>query len=156
MKGLDLVILLFTAFLVVKGIWKGFVKEIAGIAAVLLAVIVSFVYHDSATALLSNHFEFNYLPTIAYIIVFIIVYSAVMLLGNLVDKILKTVFLGGINRILGGVFGAVKSVLWLTILTYAYTTAKSGVGFQHPEWILDSQYFPFLVDFSEILSGYLA
>jgi uncharacterized membrane protein required for colicin V production len=53
MKGLDLVILLFTAFLVAKGIWKGFVKEIAGIVAVLLAVIISFVYHDSATALLS-------------------------------------------------------------------------------------------------------
>lgn len=156
MKGLDLVILLFTAFLVVKGIWKGFVKEIAGIAAVLLAVVISFVYHDSATTLLGNYFEFDYLPTVAYIIVFLIVYSAVMLLGNLVDKILKTIFLGGINRILGGVFGAVKSLLWLTILTYSYTTAKNGVGFQHPEWILDSQYFPFLVDFSEILSGYLA
>jgi len=148
--------LLFTAFLVVKGIWKGFVKEIAGIAAVLLAVIVSFVYHDAATALLSKYFEFDYLPTVAYIIVFLVVYSAVMLLGNIIDKILKTVFLGGVNRILGGVFGVLKSALWLTILTYAYTTAKSGVGFQHPAWILDSYYFPFLVDFSEILSSYLA
>lgn len=156
MKGLDLVVLLFTAFLIVKGIWKGFVKEIAGIAAVLLAVVLSFVYHDEATSLLSAYFEFDYLPTVAYAVVFFLVYSGVMLLGNLIDKILKTIFLGGINRILGGVFGAVKSALWLTILTYAYSTAKNGVGFQHPAWILDSQYFPFLVDFSEILSGYLA
>ena len=155
MKGLDLVVLLFTAFLVVKGIWKGFVKEIAGIAAVLLAVVVSFVYHDSATKLLANYFEFDYLPTAAYVVVFIIVYSAVMLLGNLIDKVLRTIFLGGANRILGGVFGTIKSALWLTILTYAYSTAKNSVGFQHPDWVLDSRCFPFLVDFSEILSGYL-
>ncbi len=156
MKGLDLVILLFTAFLVAKGIWKGFVKEIAGIIAVLLAVIVSFLYHEPATAYFGSKFEFDYLPVATYVVLFVAVYAAVMLLGNLIDKILKTIFLGGINRILGGVFGAVKSALWLTILTYAYSTAKNGVGFQHPEWILDSQYFPFLVDFSEILSGYLA
>ena len=94
MKGLDLVILLFTAFLVAKGIWKGFVKEIAGIVAVLLAVIVSFLYHEPATAYFGSKFEFDYLPVATYVILFVAVYAAVMLLGNLIDKILKTIFLG--------------------------------------------------------------
>ncbi len=156
MKGLDLVILLFTAFLVAKGIWKGFVKEIAGVLAVLLAVVVSFIYHGPAIAYFGSRIEFDYLPIAAYVVLFVTTYTAVMLLSKLIDKILHSIFLGGINRILGGVFGAIKSALWLAILTYAYTTANSGVGFQHPEWILDSQYFPFLVDFSEILSSYLA
>jgi uncharacterized membrane protein required for colicin V production len=42
-KGLDLVLTVFAAFLLVKGIWKGFVKEISGILAVVGGVIASFL-----------------------------------------------------------------------------------------------------------------
>ena len=45
MVGLDLVVVVFCAFLVAKGIWKGFVKEIAGIVAVIGGVAVSFLFH---------------------------------------------------------------------------------------------------------------
>ncbi|HBB80583.1 MAG TPA: hypothetical protein DCZ98_02010, partial [Cryomorphaceae bacterium] len=54
MQGLDLVILIFTAFLLIKGVWKGFVKEVAGIIAVVLAVFISFRFHkDTAGYLVS-------------------------------------------------------------------------------------------------------
>jgi uncharacterized membrane protein required for colicin V production len=46
MVGLDLVIVVFCAFLLAKGIWKGFVKEIAGIVAVIGGVAVSFLFYS--------------------------------------------------------------------------------------------------------------
>ena len=156
MKGFDLVVLICTSLLIAKGMWKGFIKEIAGIIAVLLAVFVSFSFHDKAVVTLSNHMEFAYLSSATYVILFVSVYLLVKLTGGFINNVLNSIMLGGINRILGGLFGGLKSALWFTIITYAYTVAKTNVGFNHPIWIQDSKCFPVLVDFAEILSNYLA
>ena len=156
MKVIDVIIIVFCAFLILKGVKKGFVKEVAGILAVVVALIASFLFHEPIENVLSSFTSSVSIPLVAYIATFVAVYFLIILLGGLLDKILKSIFLGGVNRLLGGVFGAIKSVLWLTMLTYAYTVAKDGVGFEHPSWVQDSSFFPFLVDFSEILSGYLA
>ena len=156
MQGLDLVILIFTAFLLIKGVWKGFVKEVAGIIAVVLAVFISFRFHKDTAGYLVSFIDEKYVTVTAYLILFLAVYLAVMLFGNLLDKVLKSVFLGGVNRILGGVFGLLKSVLWLTLITFAYSTIKDGAGLYHPAWIIDSLFYPFLLDFTEIMSSYLA
>lgn len=155
MQGLDLIIVLLSVFLLIKGVWKGFVKEIAGIIAVGLAVVLSFIYHKDAADYFASFVDDKYINLVGYIVVFLVVYLVVMLAGNLLDKILKTVFLGGINRVLGGLFGLVKATLWVTIATYAYQTAYEGIGFQHPTWIIDSQFYPFFVDLSEIATSYL-
>lgn len=136
--------------------WKGFIKEIAGIIAVLLAVVLSFSLHDKAIDLLSDRLHFIYLSSTTYVLLFIGVYLLVKLIGGFIDNILKSIMLGGVNRILGGLFGGIKSALWFTIITYAYTIAKTNIGFDHPIWIQDSTCFPLLVDFAEILSNYLA
>ena len=156
MQGLDLVILIFTAFLLIKGVWKGFVKEVAGIIAVVLAVFISFRFHKDTAGYLVSFIDEKYVTVTAYLILFLAVYLAVMLFGNLLDKVLKSVFLGGVNRILGGVFGLLKSVLWLTLITFAYSTINDGAGLHHPAWIIDSLFYPFLLDFTEIMSSYLA
>ena len=156
MKGFDLVVLICTSLLIAKGMWKGFIKEIAGIIAVLLAVVLSFSFHDKAVVLLSNRLHFTYLSSTTYVVLFVGVYLLVKLIGRLIDNVLKSIMLGGVNRILGGLFGGLKSALWFTIISYAYTIAKTNVGFDHPIWIQDSKCFPVLVDFAEILSNYLA
>ena len=156
MQGLDLVILIFTAFLLIKGVWKGFVKEVAGIIAVVLAVFISFRFHKDTAGYLVSFIDEKYATVTAYLMLFLAVYLAVMLFGNLLDKVLKSIFLGGVNRILGGVFGLLKSVLWLTLITFAYSAIKDGAGLHHPAWIIDSLFYPFLLDFTEIMSSYLA
>ena len=156
MQGLDLVILIFTAFLLIKGIWKGFVKEVAGIIAVVLAVFVTFRFHKDTAGYLVSFIDEKYATVTAYLMLFLAVYLAVMMFGNLLDKVLKSIFLGGVNRILGGVFGLLKSVLWLTLITFAYSAIKDGAGLHHPAWIVDSLFYPFLLDFTEIMSSYLA
>jgi uncharacterized membrane protein required for colicin V production len=64
--------------------------------------------------------------------------------------------LGGFNRILGGLFGLIKAILWCSIIAYGYTTAQSGLGFDHPQLVVDSLAFPFIIDFVEMLKSLLA
>ena len=139
MQGLDLVILIFTAFLLVKGIWKGFVKEIAGILAVVLAVAVSFSFHKDTAGYLVSFIGEKYAAIAAYLALFLAVYLVVMLLGNVLDRVLKSIFLGGFNRVLGGVFwplkvGAMADLGHICLLLYKRWnwTRTSGVDYRLP------------------------
>lgn len=153
LNGFDLIVVLFTAFLVVKGIWKGFVKEIAGIAAVILGIFFAFLYHDRAAEFLGEHFNNEYLSIASYALLFIATYIVVMTAGKLLEKVLKSLFLGGINKILGGVFGLIKSILWISLFVYGYVSLKSTVDFTHPSWILESALFPFFVDVTDLATN---
>ena len=146
MLGLDLIIALFATYLLVKGIWKGFVKEIAGIIAVVAGIAVAFLFAEQTEQLLAPYIGERYLRTVAYVVLFMLTYILTNLLGNLLDKILRSIMLGGINRILGGFFGLLKALLWLMVLTYAYDALQSGIGFEHPSWIQGSVVYPFLID----------
>ncbi|MDG1534469.1 MAG: CvpA family protein [Schleiferiaceae bacterium] len=146
MVGLDLVIVVFCAFLVAKGIWKGFVKEIAGIVAVIGGVAVSFLFHSQVQPYMAAFVGERYVQLVSYVIVFLGFYLVVMLLGKLLDKILRSIMLGGVNRVLGALFGLIKACFWLTLLTFAYTKLHLGIGFNHPVWVTDSICYPFLLD----------
>jgi len=150
-KGLDLVLTVFAAFLLVKGIWKGFVKEISGILAVVGGVIASFLLHGAAEGFLGAYIGPKYLAFVSYAILFIAVYLGIMLLGNLIDRVVKSVMLGGFNRILGGFFGLLKALLWTSLCVYAYSTLQEGIGFEHPALVADSAFYPFLLDFVALL-----
>ena len=105
MVGLDLVIVVFCAFLVAKGIWKGFVKEIAGIVAVIGGVAVSFLFHAQVQPYISAFVGEKYIQLVSYVIIFLGFYLIVMMLGKLLDKILRSIMLGGINRVLAPYLG---------------------------------------------------
>tara|TARA_B100000497_G_scaffold11059_1_gene12511 strand:- start:1024 stop:1497 length:474 start_codon:yes stop_codon:yes gene_type:complete len=150
MVGLDLVIVVFCAFLVAKGIWKGFVKEIAGIVAVTGGVAFSFLFHAQVQPYVSAFAGEKYVQLVSYILIFLGFYLVVMLLGKLLDKILRSIMLGGVNRILGALFGLIKACFWLTLLTFAYTKIHLGIGFNHPVWVADSVCYPFLLDLVSI------
>jgi len=150
-KGLDLVLTVFVAFLLVKGIWKGFIKEISSILAVAGGVIASFVLHGSTEGFLSAYIGPKYLGFMSYAILFISFYLGIMLLGNLIDRVVKSVMLGGFNRFFGGGFGLLKALLWASLCVYAYSTLQEGLGFEHPSLVADSMFYPFLLDFVALL-----
>ena len=150
-KGLDLVLTVFVAFLLVKGIWKGFVKEISGILAVVGGVITSFMLHSAAEEFLSPYVGPKYLGSVAYSILFIAAYLGIMLLGSFIDRVVKSVMLGSFNRILGGLFGLLKALLWASLCVYAYSSLQEGVGFDHPGLVANSIFYPFLLDFVALL-----
>ena len=82
---------IFCAFLVAKGIWKGFVKEIAGIVAVIGGVAVSFLFHAQVQPYISSFVGEKYIQLVSYIISVLGFYLIMMMLGKLLDKILRSI-----------------------------------------------------------------
>jgi len=154
-ESLDLVIIAFAVFLVIKGVWKGLINEVTGLLAVIVGVLVSFVFCDALAELLRVFSDSKYLPFVSYAVLFVVSYIAIMLLGKLIDKVLKRLMLGVFNRILGGAFGLLKAFMWVSLSVYAYIKLQEQNGFDEPELVQASLFYPYFEDFVLLLEARL-
>lgn len=112
---LDLVILCAMTFLVVRGLLRGFVRETASLAGVVLGILFANWFQPRMTDYLRS-----YLPNAAFLplLSFAGIFACVLILCNLMGYVLKFLFekafLGWLDRILGVGLALLKGV----ILTY--------------------------------------
>ena len=101
----------FVASLVVGG-WRGLVREVLSI----LGWMIAFLAANLLAGPLGPEMP-QAIPTpelrlaAAYVAVFIVSLIATTLVGLLLSKIVKAVGLGGVDRMLGALFGAARGVL---------------------------------------------
>lgn len=127
MNYLDIILTIPLLWGLYKGIIKGFVKELAALIAIIAGIYGAIGFTDNVHPYLKEQFaiESYFLPIISFAITFIIIVLTVKLVGFIIDKIVNAVDLGIISRLLGGVFGVLKtafiiSALLLIINTFDY------------------------------------
>lgn len=120
--ALDIIILVIIAASAVWGIFKGFVRQIVSIAALLLGVWCAFKFtaylSAQAKELLSLSIAQNTLHIIMFVIIFILVMILAHFIGKGIEGIVKLSMLGWLNRLLGFLFGALKATIILSIAAY--------------------------------------
>ncbi len=113
MNWLDIVILIPALWFGFKGFKNGLVKEIAGLAALFLGLWIAVNFSHYLEGILNENTKISddYLPLIAFAVLFILTVILVHLLSKSIDKLLKSVALGWANQLTGLVFGVAKAVL---------------------------------------------
>lgn len=113
MNYLDIVILIPVLWLAFKGLKKGLVKEIASLLALILGIWIASTFSHYLVTVLKDKttLDQNYIPLIAFGIVFILVVILVHLISNGIDKLVNAIALKSINKLGGAVFGAAKATL---------------------------------------------
>ena len=112
MNLLDVIIACTMLFLVVRGLMRGFIKEIASLAGVILGILVAIHFQSQVTGLIKP-----YLPSSQFLglISFAVVFFSVLILCNLLGWGFKLLFqkalLGWVDRTLGVGLAVVKGVL---------------------------------------------
>lgn len=135
MTYLDIIILLPVVYGIVRGIMRGLVREVFALVGIILGVVVARIYADSVTVWLGQiiTIEATLLKPVAAFIIFIVVAVVCNVLAMLLTKLMKFISLGWLNRLIGGVFGAVKWILILTVIV-AFVDILDGVlHFIRPE-----------------------
>ena len=99
-----------------RGFKKGFISELAMLAALLLGTYVAINF----SAMLGEKIgiEGEYKALITFVITFLIILVLVFLLGKWIEKLTESIKLGFINKLLGFVFGAFKVTLVISIVFY--------------------------------------
>lgn len=119
MNWLDYVFLAIILVTVVMGIIKGLIRQVIGLAAVIVGLVLAVVYYDQTSRVfmtfVKNQLASNFL---GFLLIFLVVIAAGAILGHLLTKAMVGP-LAFANRLFGAIFGLVKAVLICGILVFA-------------------------------------
>lgn len=118
MNWIDAIIVIILILAAVRGFINGFVKEVASLLALILGIWGAIKFSSFTAEKLYDYFDLTgkYVGIMAFIITFILIVIAIHFLGMLVDKLMKAIALGFVNRLVGIVSGVLKSVLIMSVI----------------------------------------
>ncbi len=153
MNALDLGIVLILLLSVAAAARAGFSREVIGMAAVVLAIVCGTWFYASA-----GNFLLPYVssPQVAHFAGFLLVFLGILLLGaiagRIVSRVLKTVGLSWLDRILGAMFGAVRGILICVVLVMALVAFSPGpLGAGPPSSVVGSHLAPYVIGASKMI-----
>lgn len=111
----------------VFGLFKGLIKEIASLAAIFLGIYGAKAFAPSLSGFFIRSMSFSpktALP-LAYLFLFILIASILIILAKNLDKFFESISLGGLNKLLGGIFAAIKYALVVSVLINVFEAIDS-------------------------------
>ncbi len=122
----DIIAIIFLFTGAWSGLRKGFVVSIASFIAIIAGGLGAFYFSDLMGDLLSEHFDLsaNQISVAAFALTFLIVVVAVHLLAKALEKMLKLVALGLVNKLGGAGFGLLKNATILSLIIYGLNGFK--------------------------------
>lgn len=148
---MDLILGGLLAYGFIKGIWKGLFTELASLLSLLLGLFIAVKFSGFTAGLLQGTYTGNpkYIAIIAFGITFIAVVAAIIVLGKVFTSLASLASLGIVNRILGGIFGLVKTALILSVSLNFFLKINSGELFAKKETLENSVFFYPVLQISE-------
>ena len=119
MNLIDLVIIAIICFGIIRGYSKGLIVELSS----FFGIFISFFIAGNIDNLLSQqivkyvNLNIDIVNIISFIIIFGLSYSLIIFFAKGFTKLAKIIYLGLLNSLLGSVFGGLKLLLILLIVT---------------------------------------
>jgi membrane protein required for colicin V production len=131
MNALDIILLAFLAFGLVRGFLRGFFVEIASLVALVAGVYGAFHFSNFAAEILNKKVDWNEntINIVAFVGTLIIIVLAIALAGKALTKIADFAALGLINKLLGALFGGLKIAVILSVLLIVFEKMNRNIPF---------------------------
>jgi membrane protein required for colicin V production len=124
MNYLDIILAIPLLWAIYKGFTKGLIFTVASLVALILGVYGSIhfsIFFEEYVIRWFNPSE-KYLSVISFSLCFLIIVIVVHLLAYFIDRLVKAVALGMINRLAGVVFNIIKVAFILSIILSVFNT----------------------------------
>lgn len=143
MNYIDIAIVGLVIFGAVKGFSKGFIIEAASLIALILGLIGALLFSSTVGTLLESFIDADHIPPsgVLFILSFIAIIIGINLLAKFLTRVLKMAALGGLNRLLGAVFGGLKFILILSAITLILDQFEFLFTFMEDDIIDESQFY---------------
>jgi membrane protein required for colicin V production len=128
MNLLDVILGLLLAFGLYKGLKNGLFVELASIVALIAGIFgaIHFSYITGEYLAENLHWDEKYMNIASFMITFIIILVLVYLLAKLLTKIADFAMLGLLNKIAGGIFGALKVAVMIGAVLVFFDTVNQA------------------------------
>ncbi len=130
MVYLDIILLGLLVWGILRGYKKGLIIQVASVAALLLGIYCSVAFSNKAIPYLQHFMEIEntYLPIISFVSTFAIVIITVHLVAKTLERFIKLVALGFLNKLLGSLFGLIKAALIISVLLLVLHQIDNRIG----------------------------
>jgi membrane protein required for colicin V production len=123
MNPLDMVIIVIMAFCLIRGIFRGLIKEIASIVGVFTGFYAAYTYYGIIAKPLSRWISnIPYLNILSFLIIFSAIFIFVSVIGVVIKYLMNIAFMGWMDRICGAGFGIIKGLLIVSVILIPLTT----------------------------------
>jgi membrane protein required for colicin V production len=151
MNWLDIVLIFILAASVFTSFRKGFSREVIGLVAVVLALLLGSWFYGTAGSFLLPYLSSRSMAMFAG---FILVFIGVMLLGGIISymvgKFLRVTGLSFFDHILGALFGLARGLLIAVALVLGIMAFSPGE--KAPAAVVNSRIAPYVVDVAHVVS----
>ena len=118
MTGIDIILLLILGVGVINGIRKGLFVELASLVSLFVGIFAAVKFSGAVGRFFDGHLpeDPKTAAITAFVITFIAVVAGITLLAKFLTKIADFSGLGLVNRIMGAMFGFLRTALVLSVL----------------------------------------
>lgn len=118
MGFLDIVLGVLLAFALYKGIRNGLFVELASLVSLILGIYVAVKFSSFMKDFIGSFVKWNpnTIQVIAFVLTFILVVIGISLLGKFLTGVADFAFLGWLNKLGGGFFRVLKTILIIGIV----------------------------------------
>ncbi|MBW2430962.1 MAG: CvpA family protein [Deltaproteobacteria bacterium] len=147
MNPFDILIIVILGYSLIRGLFRGLVKEVSSIIGVFGGFYAAYTYYKTLAKLFSGLInDVSYLNILSFLIIFCGVLIVVSVLGVIIKYLLNIAFLGWVDRIGGLIFGITKAILIVSVLFISLTAflpkgsafIKNSVLAPHVSWVSEN------------------
>ena len=157
MNMFDVVALIVVTYGLISGFKKGFIIEVSGMIALGVGITGAFKF----SGILGNYlviyidWEPKIIQIVSFILLFIGIVYIISLFAKMLTKALKVILLGGINRLLGALFGTLKWMLILCALTLVFKEVNQILTLLEDSVLKTSFSYTILKEMGEFLFNWI-
>ena len=123
MNYIDIFLSLVIVWGAYNGFLKGLINELSSILGIIIGVYLAKNFYTYLDVMLKPIFESeaDYISILSLMIIFLFTVMIFEIISRLLTKFLKLIALGLLNRIIGSVFGVIKSILILCVFIFIFS-----------------------------------
>lgn len=122
MNLLDMLIVIILGYGLIRGIFRGMIKELSSIIGVLGGFYAAYSYFPLVSAMMEDWItNVAFLNILSFMLIFCIIFFIISILGVIIKYLMHVASLGWLDRLCGASFGFIKAVLIVSVILLALT-----------------------------------
>ncbi len=130
MNIFDILILVILGAFTLKGLLRGLMKELCTLVGLLAGALLALNFSQPLATRMVAAFSLpeQLCAVLAFLAIFLLTMLLFGLIGMVLSRYVKLMYVGGLNRVAGGLFGLIQGVIIVSLLIFASTTQPLPAG----------------------------
>ena len=135
---LDILFVIISIWGTYNGFLNGLVKELSAVLSLIFGIILAKNLYPILDEKLNSLADSKLISIISAVIIFFLTIIIFKIGAKITTKFINFVYLGFINKLLGSIFGGIKSLLILCFLVFIFLKINANIKIVNPDNLEES------------------